>query len=1180
MSKAVKLARAVGTGGVLEDGEIQAAQVTGLATVATTNSYTDLTNKPTIPSITGLASETYVNTQINNLIDNAPGTLNTLKEIADQLATDQSAVGALTAVVNSKASTASLAAVATSGSYTDLLNKPAGGTTYIKKTSSYTAADRDGIIADTATGSFTVFLPATPGVGTQVNIVDGHNWGTNSLTVGRNGSTIEGLAENLVLDIAGVSVQFIYDGATWEVFAQAGVLGANTVPASSVTGLAPVATSGSYTDLSNKPTLFSGSYTDLINKPTIISLKVSSIDYPGDDLAADPAGGQTITLTGTGFAAGAQVLVETTVASVVTVVDSTTITFIAPARAAGTYVLYVVNTDGSVALSLPGISYSGTPAWSTGAGTLGTRIETSTINTALSASSNSAITYSLVSGSLPPGSTLNTSTGVISGTSPLVGGSTTYNFTVRATDLENQDTDRAFSLTISPDAVTWSNPVNNATITAGIGDAVNLALAAAAASGNSVTYTANQLPAGLSVVGSAVTGTATTPGNVSTTLTATAANSLKTTTRTITWNIVLLADPNFRNVVLLLSADGVNGSQNNTFLDSSPNNFAITRNSNTRQGSFSPYGTLWSNYFDGTADYIRTPYIDFGTGDFTIEGWFFRLNSTDVTAASGQGTVGSSSQNIQLIRFGENGANNISSYFQNAYVFNNVTVPAIAAGNWFHYAITRQSGTVRAFCNGTLVASGTNTQSVGISLIGAFDYGPNPYSEFAGYISNFRVVRFTALYTSNFTPSTTPLTAVSGTSLLTCQSNRFVDNSTNNYTLTINGDTSIQRFNPFAPSAAYSAATLSGSAYFDGALDRLSISNLAFDPRNTTWTYETYIYRSNSNQDLFSSQDDRTYIDWLGAVLYLAYDYDNLVWTIGDILNQWIHFALVSVNGTATLYINGVSQGSRTTTRSSRGTLTGWNIGARGDNTSTFYDKFGYLSNTRLVVGTAVYTTNFTPPTAPVTAIAGTALLLNYTNASIFDGAMLNPIETMGNAQISNTTTRFGTGSIAFDGNGDRLAIPASPSLNLTNNFTIEMWVNLTALPVYSILFDISSTGTAGSGMTELWVESNGSVGYYARGAILLTTPAGAVTSNTWHHIAVVKSGTLQVLYVNGVARASIESTVQPNTNLPFWIGDRPAGAVSAQYPLTGFIDDLRITNGIARYTGNFTPPTLASPTR
>ena len=271
MTKAVKLARAVGVGGVLEDGEIQAAQVTGLATVASTNSYTDLINKPTIPSITGLASETYVTTQINNLINGAPGTLNTLKEIADQLAVDQSAVGTLTTLVNTKASSASLATVATTGSYTDLINKPAGGTTYVKKTANYTAADRDGIIADTAAGAFTVFLPATPTVGMQINIVDGNNWGAYNLTVGRNGSTIEGLAENLILDIAGVSVQLIYDGTTWEVFGQAGILGSNTVAASSITGLATVATTGSYADLSGKPTLFSGSYVDLTNKPTLFS---------------------------------------------------------------------------------------------------------------------------------------------------------------------------------------------------------------------------------------------------------------------------------------------------------------------------------------------------------------------------------------------------------------------------------------------------------------------------------------------------------------------------------------------------------------------------------------------------------------------------------------------------------------------------------------------------------------------------------------------------------------------------------------------------------------------------------------------------------------------------------------------------------------------------------------------
>jgi hypothetical protein len=95
-----------------------------LAPVAVSGNYTDLTNKPSIPSVAGLASETYVNTQISNLIDGAPSALNTLKEISDQLATDQSAVAAITTTLAGKANTSSLSAVATGGRFVDLNSKP------------------------------------------------------------------------------------------------------------------------------------------------------------------------------------------------------------------------------------------------------------------------------------------------------------------------------------------------------------------------------------------------------------------------------------------------------------------------------------------------------------------------------------------------------------------------------------------------------------------------------------------------------------------------------------------------------------------------------------------------------------------------------------------------------------------------------------------------------------------------------------------------------------------------------------------------------------------------------------------------------------------------------------------------------------------------------------------------
>jgi len=90
-------------------------------------------------------------------------------------------------------------------------------------TANYTAGFSEGIIADTTGGAFTVTLPASPIAGTQVVISDGGGaFGSNNLTVGRNGSTIAGLAEDLVLDIDSVSVQFVYDGTTWQVYAQVG----------------------------------------------------------------------------------------------------------------------------------------------------------------------------------------------------------------------------------------------------------------------------------------------------------------------------------------------------------------------------------------------------------------------------------------------------------------------------------------------------------------------------------------------------------------------------------------------------------------------------------------------------------------------------------------------------------------------------------------------------------------------------------------------------------------------------------------------------------------------------------------------------------------------------------------------------------------------------------------------
>ncbi len=93
---------------------------------------------------------------------------------------------------------------------------------YSRKTANYTAVNGDLLIADTTAGTFTITLPATPSTGNYIRVADGNNWETTNLTIARNGSTIEGSATDLTLDVAGITVDIIYDGTTWEVFANTG----------------------------------------------------------------------------------------------------------------------------------------------------------------------------------------------------------------------------------------------------------------------------------------------------------------------------------------------------------------------------------------------------------------------------------------------------------------------------------------------------------------------------------------------------------------------------------------------------------------------------------------------------------------------------------------------------------------------------------------------------------------------------------------------------------------------------------------------------------------------------------------------------------------------------------------------------------------------------------------------
>jgi hypothetical protein len=276
--------------------------------------------------------------------------------------------------------------------------------------------------------------------------------------------------------------------------------------------------------------------TTTVDSTSIGSIKIAGVTYPGDDTAADTAGGQTLTITGSGFISGASVIIDGATVSVVSVVSGTQITFVAPAKAAGSYSLYVINPDGATAISIVGIQFSGVPTWTTVAGSLSTVYEGDAVNTQLAATGDAPVIYSLASGSLPGGLTLY-GNGRVLGTANTLVSSTTYNFTAKATDYQNQDTNRSFSYTVNPELVTFNTPASDQSYGNSTGSSFSLTLNATSAAGRGITYTANSLPTGLSLSGANITGTLSSAGSTSSLVTATAAGTGKTATRTLTWAV-------------------------------------------------------------------------------------------------------------------------------------------------------------------------------------------------------------------------------------------------------------------------------------------------------------------------------------------------------------------------------------------------------------------------------------------------------------------------------------------------------------------------------------------------------------------------------------------------------------------------------------------------------------------
>ena len=643
--------------------------------------------------------------------------------------------------------------------------------------------------------------------------------------------------------------------------------------------------------------------------------------------------------------------------------------------------------------------------------------------------------------------------------------------------------------------------------------------------------------------------------------------------------VTLTADPYYNYTTLLLPGNGTNGAQNNTFLDSSSNAFTITRNGNTTQGNFSPFSqTGWGNYFDGSS-YIQSSAnsaLAF-SGDFTVETWFYYTGTyTNLTPSI---LTNSSTGGISAFEIG-NGTNyvEISGISATDTVSRTAfTGGAMTPNQWYHLAIVRSSGTIKAYINGTALGT-TISNSVATGQIVQVGTGRTAGAGFlfVGYLSNYRMVS-SAVYTSNFTPSTTPLTAISGTQMLTCQSNRFYDASSNALTYTTSGSPSVQAFSPFAPTAAWSASTNGGSGYFDGSGDYLNGPATGQFAPTGDFTISMWIYPTSfaaSYYVLAGSWNAGAANEWLiqydntGAIRFLTTT-SSAFSAAGVIkLNQW-QFISVSRSGTTlTGYVNGTSFQTYTLTGTVGSATKVVYIGAQQ---GTTWPYVGWMSDFRLVDGSAQ---SATPPTAPATAISGTNMLLSCTNGAITDATAKNDLETVGNAQISTTQSKFGGSSMYFDGTGDYLYGKNTRLMDIgSGDFTIEGWLYPTTSGTTRAIVAQFNTNGTGPGWTS-YLKTTNVIEFYGGSGTITVTGTGTVSANAWSHFAICRYGSTITIYVNGIAGGTgTNSSFSDDTTGPVEVGARGgAGAI----PFTGYIDDLRITKGIARYTSNFTPPTSA----
>jgi hypothetical protein len=690
----------------------------------------------------------------------------------------------------------------------------------------------------------------------------------------------------------------------------------------------------------------------------------------------------------------------------------------------------------------------------------------------------------------------------------------------------------------------------------------------------------------------------------------------------------------------LLVGTGTSSNTNLTVTDSSVTALTFSRTGSPRQTSFNPFGTTDGSIFCNGSSYQTFPASsnwDFGSGSFTIEMWVYPILSAAETTFVEHGWAGSGALNYGF-RAGTNSSYQLVMYANGtSYAFTDLIIPS---ATWTHVAWVGVGGVLYAYKNGIRsTVTGSYTSIVdrpsATLIIGGFNNNNENIAEryfYTGYISNLRIVKGSAVYTNTFSPPSAPLTAVSGTVLLTAQvtsatsNNAFYDLSSNHATTT-NVNNSQVALTPFG------MLTTSGSQYFNGSTDFLQKTTPAttlIDWYTSNFTLEYYIYPTafasgtNSESTVIGNVNDSGLSAYwsfgpisTGAVKFYYYNgaQQSIATSVTIPTNVWTHLAFVKSGTSLAIYINGVSSATGTVSGTPQsGSGVAFTIGAATGGKFT-----GYLSNIRLVNGSAVYTGAFKAPIKPFdhtsattlaacytdttnvatdsSVITNTKLLLKTADANFTANTILNnntfidssvyayPINATG-AVAQGTLSPFApdgeSWSIEFNGSNSYISTTATSSNYTlsTGDWTIEYWA------YHKALKDVNTLLSLGVGGSELYYALTSGM---ASGAIQFGTGSGswgwtqqytgttgAIVTNRWQHIAIVRYNGNLYFYVDGVNKGISNSfNFGSGGSGGFYIGTYFANQNNDGSFWDGIVSNLRIVKGTALYTANnFTVPT------